>query len=954
MWICQILRFSYSRLQLALREEIGAASSRGIVAVFVFLFCLVGQSLIAQDGVEAEAVENVPEQGLNLEGALQRLQALGWKSVKDSTWGRFESRKYLNDSGLNPYGYGQEISLKGNAWLRTSKESKRVVYAGGFREYFPSTSAKKKGFLKRLFKGGNDEAFQWSEKPLEADLKALHSWLEAGKQSDEFQWQYARKASEAMALVLALQLYESGREEEGKKLADAVMEVTLNGEMLIDEMVGSLAETRLEDLTSEFCKNDESRENYLRDLKKLESDFPRGWDGLLGVNRLVGFLETAEPNAIGLKVPKGVVLDSEVITLLEELAGPGSGIGRLPDVEWIWGGKVSGKLGAPFEALCEKGMDGFLGLAVTLSDNTLTRRRLSGGGEYDDIARLTRRFNSSFNDDGPDLEEIWSQMARPAMRSEFAMKLLIPILPGESSEYSELDEAGLQIEAMSFWKKHRASTPAQIAASYLEGGTAAQVKAAVDFLLESGEIEALAVFEQKVLAQPDLELWSAAVKAYLRKGRGETREFWKELRPKWEEQLEGLDESDFYQLGISSGNGQSFLRLLDRYAGGQSLAKMFRSMSQREDIAGLSEEFNALFESLQELPEEKRAKTLLEAMQPTDSKTYLIFMLSYLNYTALDVDELLEGRKEFWTALMLLREELPEELASGGGLPHVAGFAAYLLEAAAEGQEEVYSKAAVMGEGFYPFCLTRAEKRLAEEEIPAWPDSAQVDEARREAMLVEVESAPVAEKNVLIESWNYDEKIFWAEKRAEWEEAQEWPSWFTKLIPVILESKISEKEQAQLGSLALGKEITGDWLQELITTWPTEQPELDGLALNILPSQGGMGLSVTLAAVDTREGQWMGRYLDTFEESLGESKFIHVVWFAGESQYQTILLDGVFPEEDENWSGTLSSLQRFVATAKEELEEDEEPVNRASLYLARVTQESLAKMREAIESEDEE
>jgi hypothetical protein len=751
-----------------------------------------------------------------------------WTRAKDDSQARF-TRTFAD----------LEIELKGSGW--TLPDDQFIATAGLRISTPPGEDAEKDeepgvvaSVLGRMLKAHQEKHPEDKPAPLpekkpddgsellEKDVKTIIDALSDSDAADELRRlvEYGRGQSIGSLLIFAAQIDQAGHKQLAHDLTEALFNSNPNRDAVIDAAVSLLADDQYDLIWSQF-QEDHDWQAYHRGTLALLEKFPRGWSSRAATAMLVPALEK---RASGAAVPPieipGTPLSPKALQILgrlhEAMAKPGTpelpeglDLSQIPvqlraqvlanyggnsgfdiDSLGLWllpqaaeeEGEEEESSDDPRIAITRIGIDAIPALAALLGDSTLTHFPNESGsfGSY----------YSSSEDEMSRTLRVYRSMNRPTSRAEIASGILAAVIPsGDEESGSSFDSSApedLREPALEFWKKHRESNAVELCREYLSTGNSQQKFYAGQFLAESKDPAAAAVFETAVLESPEpLEMLSL-VESYLTQRKAAGRPFFEKFS-KLLREFETEDESDLPWPLRQSGGVEGTIRKLGILVGASSVEELISSaLKSKEAQESPKEMALALSNTLRTIPVADLIHPMAKAITTAPKELHLYLLQACVSglwgnpnrdETPPEFDD---AAKSAWSALLADDSPLPLDDQAKWfeyyDMDRMSSASAFLVELIVDPSvsDTFRIHKGAHDEDSGDILLRRARARLAGSEIPPFTSSQGVAEKRVKEIqaLAETLSSPL-ELAETVRALPPSEKAAWIEGFSKWREEEE-------------------------------------------------------------------------------------------------------------------------------------------------------------------------------------
>lgn len=538
---------------------------------------LTAEETTAKENAAPGAKENAPAATGDFSAALQQIAALGVPDLREARWVNDREHLIMQAAGfLDGFERGRVWSESETAqrrfWLiKDGREgAPEVMLLGGARALTMvvdiTANARRWGvpeeqmerFLKMQTEHLEKLLKQVQELPaadVAADVAALIGEIEKAaekikKEDGEFsrKWEHERRIPVNGSLLLfAAQLYQHGDSGQANRLASALFQHFPDRAAILSAAISQLADAQYRTATDVLAESGDWT-GYVTALEGLTKKFARGWGNLPAVEKV---LELAKRRATNAPVPslaalEGAELDAATVAALDGLLKKqqvGAAKETEPPVPDLWVlpapqkktegiqerlmrqmvySSSEGKLPSEIaRALTRSGMAALPTLAAAVGDETLVMV-MNGKDEFS--------FGYSSDESAAEKNRrLFENLYRPITRGEIALRLLLPVLPGEEYKLRRLSAEALAEQAVEFWEEHRDATLSELAVFYLENGSDRQKRQMMDYVAASDDPQLVAFFEKQMLEGPDPEGMVEQSLSYVRAKQGAAKPFGRKL-----------------------------------------------------------------------------------------------------------------------------------------------------------------------------------------------------------------------------------------------------------------------------------------------------------------------------------------------------------------------------------------------------------------------------------------
>lgn len=742
--------------------------------------------------------------------AFARLVKLGLPDAKEASYVKLtlQAGKGAGERDYyGGYGSGRGPGRDGNAWLLPGAKDGAATLIHKRFGRVSVVRMKKRGGLMRALIGkrkapkGEGAVGDWEPVVVSKDtdkmIKELDGMAKQGRVFDGDRWEYDTSAAQmaAKVLVTACHMYRSGHKAEGNRLAQKILSLSPQPELVIDAVVNELAEQQYRVLVSAFLK-DKDWKTYHAGLQALVERFPRGWKGRLGALILLPKLEQKlKGEKAKLADFKGITLKPEAVELLDGLLTRTDPVVVRPTPLWLLVKPVrkpqdpdSGYVDEsepPAEPwmmkLCAMGMDGFVALAAAAADETLLATTIRSG-TVDAYSRSYVLRSMTGSQDSLDEQALtaYASMERPCTRGEIARKILISTMPDADNELDAKSPEELRDIAYQWWLAHRADSKSALARHIMQAGESDQRMLAVKSLISSGNERDAKLVEDYIMNAESLSASVAILEPYLKSRRGKAREFFNNYS-KMLTDLAASGDSDSLPWNLRrEGALPKFLKRLSVYVDDITPEKILADMKSgkttvKEGLTMLAAASGA-DAAASHLPAVVAAAVARK--KPTERAAALQELVGqiYRNYRQAGGDgreayekklaAALPGAQQDW-AKLLERTEPPadeEEKKALNSLPSLAVYSAWALEMVhfPQHSETLQRINGILGrEEMNRFILRRARQVLADP-AAAFPDPGKVAPERGAAIRADIAKLDPAAIMAYYAKLPLVEKLAWA------------------------------------------------------------------------------------------------------------------------------------------------------------------------------------------------
>ncbi|MBK1853467.1 hypothetical protein JO972_00695 [Verrucomicrobiaceae bacterium 5K15] len=828
--------------------------------------------------------------------AFQRLVALGLPDSEGASYVKLTLQAQNQHSAQTYYSRQATVPREGNAWVLPEREQKEQGVFTVIHNYSESIQvsqkAKRNGLMRALIgkakpskKGG--VVGDWSPVDAAKDAEKIIGHLDVlaldGRTFDADRWGYDHSASKLASnvLVIACHMYRAGFTAEGNRMAQKVLTLSPSPTMVIDNVVGDLAEQQYAALAEAFFSN-KDWQAYHDGLVALEKRFPRGWRGRLGVKILLPKVEAKiNGEQASMAQFKGVRLKPEAVKILDALLARTDPIRVNPRPLWLvakgnmqaernYGGEEVAE--EWLQKLCAIGMDGFIALAAVAADETLIATHIgeSSSSAYSQMQMMRAMMGSSSNSIDVQALTAYNAMRRPCTRGEIARRILISTLPNPDNDLEQKSAEGLRDFAYQWWLEHLADSRSTLARHFMETGDDEQQSIAVQVLISSGNDADSKLVEEFIMSAESLSMSLTMLEPYLKARRGKAKDFYKKYSSSLLDQASGQDESSLPWSIREAGGLEKFLKRLSVYveevspdkiladmrSGKTSLQNGMEMLSAAVGPEGIFKQYPALIEIVAAQKNLAAQTVVLSALTEQVYTAYYEMEESTQAALQQELLEQLPASKEAWGKLLTKTEQPSDsnDQQALRSLPSLAVYAAWSMEAIYYPQhaESLQALHQLLGpQKMAEFILTRAKQLLDDPKTADFPSPDQVTEARRKSIREDLTAFTPLEVANYHQKLTLSEKLAWQEILAAYgDDIPAGVSGLSKMIVEISWARAPDTDaahQKKLGDLLLNQELNQKLIEQLLNTL-SKNAEQNAPYVFMLQMGAGTGTGITLHA----------------------------------------------------------------------------------------------------------
>lgn len=835
-------------------------------------------SLHAQAESANTAKEATPDYGK----AVDMLIGLGFPDTKDCVYKSINAPMLSNRSSYSMSSSNDRVpppKMKGNGWL-TAGENPKVIST-----IDASIQAYKETDSPNYSRDGEPVQGKSSDADVLEDMKAATKWLiesSSGYTQDHY-WNYGGKQTFSQYFILACQAYRNGHKAEANELLATLFRLAPAPEELVDNVISSMADARLELVTQKFQQSKDWKA-YHQDLTELQKTFSRGWPHRYALAILI---PKVEKRALGNTPPmpklEGINFTPQVAQILKQTATDGQQISFPNEQNYYYGEEQGSPIwlldedkkhnpsDPPFQQLTQLGMDGFIGLTSLLDDDTLVL--VDRGRSY---YRSSRSYYSSYSDTSEIqlAEQLYASMDRPMSRGEIAkayIKQCVPELTPNSYD-SDTDYSNEDIKAMAlaFWRSHKDDKQLDLLKYYLGSGNPKVVSTVARSLLNKNTPEGYSLFENAILASSTPSLYANEVKSYVLKRRQQSKEFLERYKKNLISEL-GPDKTDSYEnngqyMVMQDGGAEKFIEKLMRFTENLKPSQLLVRLSRADD--NTEETLEMLGAALEGKPiGEFRAKFAYAAAKGDDAKAEKILSFLYqqdLSATADDGQNKEQDAKagfhppmsdfetQDWLNLLDRTAKSAGRDEYSGDVYSISQLAGLLVESIADPDydDELFDNlyTIIGSDASYQIYVTRSKARLKGETIPPLPSKDDVSEDRQKELIAQLKASDAAKVLEILDRMSVSERLVFAD----YLENNDAPESYTATKDYITEFDSSrapqleatKKAEATLKTLLYAKKLDAETIKQVLPKLSEHQADLAGYSFSISRSRERLGYCV--------------------------------------------------------------------------------------------------------------
>ncbi len=732
----------------------------------------------------------------------EKFYKLGLPDVSNAKYVKLDVYSNYGPSSMLSYQL-RAMGIKGNAWqLKEDKAGKNVFIVDQCRtvELYDyevlskirtkemeekqknEKDSKKPVRIEFNFNDDGRNAGKWEDADLKQDLAKILEFLNKKNEDAEGNNrhsydQLSMEGGYGILLLTAIHAYKKGFKDEANQIAGKLFERANEPQKVIGQAMTIVADSRYNEIMDSFFASGDW--NALsKDLDALLATFSSGWRNAGAVKMLAANVKkraamTAPPE---LSDPK--LTDEDKKLAVEIANADNSKVGQMIYRRDLWVlPKGKGNRQPSQESLnsriTARGMKSVPLLLALLKDDYLTRI---------DTVRLkgSSYISNYFNNKSPEdiANEIYQQMRRPATRADFAYSVIQPVVVSDRNEY-ELRKEGPEAmyDACSEWyEANKDKSPKELAKAYLTDDNSSHKSEAMSFLIKNGNEEDYKTLEKMFLEGEATEHSNVQLAMMYAQKRGEKAKDFVEKMIKKIEEIKPEDDAD-------QGNKDYMKRWT-----AETIKNLKDSISTTtaQDVvndilsgkAKIDESTMLLMKKLARMNKEDAEKMMLNAaLQAKDTQMSLRF-ISFANpgmYNRYDDfgdeeeedvdvvgDAAVASEKEkkeeapqnieLWKKL--LADSRTVEGPGADGKFTVGDAVAMQLDSrlrSISGNNRYKCLASLGYERVMPIIKERALKILEgkpEGELPAYPDSGNIPEEKRQKLIADLKASPEPEKAI--------------------------------------------------------------------------------------------------------------------------------------------------------------------------------------------------------------